>query len=77
MVENITSISRIKRNSFLAIFISHSRWEEFIKLGPWGVSIFFCLSGFLMIYNYYLKKDSLNMGVKFPFARIKKYIHFI
>ena len=58
--------------AFLAIFISHSKWGGVISLGPWGVSIFFNLSGFLMMYNYYQHEDSLNVGLKFTFNKIKK-----
>ena len=63
--------------AFLAIFISHSKWSEVISFGYWGVSIFFHLLGFLMMYNYYQHEDSLKIGLKFPFNKIKNYIYFI
>lgn len=45
----ISSLQGLRLYAFLGIFLSHI---GIIEWGPWGVSIFLVLSGFLMTYNY-------------------------
>ena len=62
------SLQGIRAIAFLGIFLYHC---ELIETGPWGVSIFLILSGFLMSYNYYnffiLLFDASNNNLVFAF----------
>lgn len=53
MGEKITSFQGLRAVAFLAIFVSHAGIAPVSFLGAWGVSIFLCLSGFLMALRYY------------------------
>ena len=62
--------------AFSGIFLSHTGIEEFSSLGPWGVSVFFILSGFLMMVNYYstdkLKKITVKDNLCFSISKVRK-----
>ncbi len=71
-MNRIDSFRGLRAIAFMAIFISHANLGPYGGLGAWGVSVFFCLSGFLMAYNYFPKQSSPRFGLKFPFDKIKK-----
>ena len=74
----LTHLQAIRAFAFISIVICHSRIlnNSLDCLGPWGVSLFFVLSGFVMIYSYYdkqrIKKVSLISNVKFAFVKLKR-----
>ena len=70
--ERINSIQGLRAIAFLAIFISHTGIGSLGALGAWGVSVFFVLSGFLMMYNYYNKESIPKFGFRFAWNKIKK-----
>lgn len=73
MCRRIDSIQGLRAIAFLAIFMSHSRLLGLGFLGAWGVSIFFVLSGFLMVYNYYPKIDyTFPPAYRFAWQKIRK-----
>ncbi len=71
-MKRIESFKGLRAIAFFAIFISHANIGSFGGMGAWGVSIFFCLSGFLMTYNYLPKDNFPKFGLKFPINKIKK-----
>lgn len=59
--------------AFTAIFLSHARIGDFGCLGAWGVSIFFVLSGFVMLYSYYNRETVLKpFDFGFVYHKINK-----
>lgn len=77
--EKLISLQVLRAFAFLGIFTSHSRLNS--QFGAWGVSIFFILSGFLMIYNYIDRSISFSLkeGLFFSINKINKlyYLHLI
>lgn len=66
----IESLQALRAIAFLGIFTSTGH-TDITKLGGWGVSIFFVLSGFLMLLLYYDRDgmDNVN-GVHFAIDKI-------
>lgn len=62
---NIRSMQALRGLAFLGIFTSHC---DISDLGAWGVSIFFAMSGFLMIYSYESRLFTANVVENFRFA---------
>lgn len=62
----------LRTAAFLAIFISHANIGPFGAMGAWGVSVFFCVSGFLMAYNYLPREEKPEFGLGFVWNKIKK-----
>lgn len=59
--------------AFIAIYISHLGVIPRVgALGPWGVSIFLILSGFLMVHSYWLKECSPKCGIAFAFQKVRR-----
>ena len=56
--------------AFMAIFASHL--FGFGALGAWGVSVFFTLSGFLMVYSHWFQEKEPSFGIRFPREKIRK-----
>lgn len=67
----IDSLQAIRALAFMGILTSHSRSTH---LGAWGVSVFFILSGFVMIYAYQDREldNSFIGSIKFSLKKIKK-----
>lgn len=67
----IVSLQVVRALAFLGIFLSHC---SVIELGAWGVSLFFILSGFLMVYSYHNRTldTSVRSCVKFSIGKIEK-----
>lgn len=82
--ERIKSLQGIRAIAFLGVFLYHAIrtfpgdgvFYEFFStgLGPWGVSVFFVLSGFLMTYSYWNRPPQLKIQDMCIFAarKIKK-----
>lgn len=72
--KKIPSLQGVRAMAFLSIFLFHitvvGRW------GPYGVSIFLVLSGFLMSYHYGSKCERLPRGIvsrlRYAYQKIKK-----
>ena len=65
------SLQTVRALAFLGIFTSHC---EATKLGMWGVSVFFILSGFVMFYAYSDRQldTSFRFGISFSKNKLKK-----
>lgn len=66
--EILLPLQGIRAIAFLGIFAAHS---SVFSLGEWGVSIFFVLSGFLMVYSYYDKTIEFDLRSSICFAAKK------
>lgn len=67
----ILSLQTVRALAFLGIFTSHC---GVTYLGPWGASVFFVLSGFVMVFTYSDKNMDTSMRSNFQFSlkKIKK-----
>mgnify|MGYP001064821916 CR=1 FL=1 len=72
--KSIDSLQALRAWAFMGVFLTHTD-IMFLKLGAWGVSVFFILSGFLMTYNYYGKKRiesvSFTKNISFAWNKMK------
>lgn len=63
--------------AFFLVFLQHTNICGNYS-GTFGVSIFFCLSGFVTAYSFECKKDKPNLSIRemiiFTYQRIKKFI---
>ena len=69
--QKITAIQGLRAIAFLAIFLSHTGLGNLGCLGAWGVSVFFVMSGFLMILSYMSKDDTPPVSLKFAWNKIR------
>ena len=51
--ESLKMLDALRGVTFLGVFMFHTELNVFRTLGGWGVSVFFVLSGFLMVYSYW------------------------
>jgi peptidoglycan/LPS O-acetylase OafA/YrhL len=84
IMERIDSLQGVRALAFLGIFLYHAirtfpgecKVYTFFStgLGPWGVSVFFVLSGFLMTYSYWNRppQKTLKGMVIFALRKEKK-----
>lgn len=82
--ERIGSLQVIRAVAFMGVFLYHAiktfpgegtLYSIFAKSpGPWGVSVFFSLSGFLMTYSYWNRppQNSFKESVLFSIKKIRK-----
>lgn len=77
--KKIKAFQGLRAIAIVAIFISHAGIGPFGCLGAWGVSVFFVLSGFLMMYNYLQRDTDPTFGVLFAYRKIKGLypLHFL
>lgn len=72
----IEAIQALRGIACIAIMLSHTKFKYLVGTGAWGVSIFFVLSGFMMIYSYYgknrIKNTSIIENFIFAWKKIKK-----
>lgn len=66
------ALQGLRAIAFLAIFISHCGIGNLGCLGAWGVSVFFVMSGFLMIYNYLPRETISKNSFLFACSKVKK-----
>lgn len=67
----INSIQSLRSYAFLGILMQHC---SLIRLGTWGVSLFFILSGFVLTYSYINKPIAVNIKSVcfFAWSKIKR-----
>lgn len=65
------SIQGLRAVAFVLVFLSHLNVPHFEGGGVFGVSLFFILSGFLMVYSYQKKHISQN-AIMFGIIKISK-----
>lgn len=68
----ISSLQGLRAVAFLCVVISHcgAPW-----LGPWAISVFVALSGFLMVCNYYDRPRTASgpqSAIAFSFKKIRR-----
>lgn len=71
--ERIQSLQVVRALGFLGVFIAHCGVTH-VETGPWGVSLFFVLSGFVMVYTYYDRElpASWIQCIKFSAEKIRR-----
>lgn len=69
--EKLVSLQALRALAFVGVVLAHT---DILYLGRWGVSIFFVLSGFLLLYNYYDSEMPLTakFAALFSLKRIMK-----
>ena len=67
----IDSIQTLRSIAFLVIFLYHSTKKV---PGAWGVSVFFVLSGFVMVYSYWNRppERTIKKAAQFSWNKIKR-----
>ena len=70
-MKKLNSLQVIRTLAFLGVMAEHS---GVVNLGPWGVSVFLVLSGFIMSYIYDNRTlvSSVSENLKFSIKKIKK-----
>jgi len=70
--KRIDSLQALRALAFLGVFALHC--EETSYTGAWGVSVFFILSGAMMVYQYNTRElgTSLRDCLRFSLSKIKK-----
>lgn len=78
--KKIDSLQALRGIAALGIMLSHTNFIAFEALGAWGVSVFFVLSGFVLMIAYYgkdrIKNYSVISNMRFTVGKLKK-IYFI
>lgn len=79
-MKRITSLQGLRAIAFIMVFLNHMDVSS--ASGGIGVAIFFELSGFLMIYNYFptqrILPNNIKSMVKFGYSKLKKlYLPYI
>ena len=76
MSKKIDSLQTVRAAAFIGVFISHTYFAFFKKVGCFSISLFLILSGFLMMHGYYrrqrIKDVTLAGSFRFAVDRIKK-----
>lgn len=74
--KKINTLEVLRCFGFLGVFLCHTKLKLLNCLGSWGVSIFFILNGFLMVYSYYGKKRikcaSVKDNIIFAYGKINR-----
>lgn len=72
--KRIISLQGLRAIAFIMVFLNHM--EVFSASGGIGVAIFFELSGFLMVYNYFPTQrklpNNIKSAIKFGYSKFKK-----
>lgn len=78
-MQRLDNLQGLRAIAFVLIFLSHCGIGE---LARWSVTLFFVLSGFLMVYNYFSRDTvacSIKQNVLFSYKKINKlfWLHLI
>lgn len=74
----LTQLQTLRAFAFIGVFICHTQILNNVLecVGLFGVSVFFVLSGFVMVYSYYgkqrIKNVSFVSNVKFAYSKLKR-----
>ncbi|QUC68196.1 acyltransferase family protein [Aristaeella hokkaidonensis] len=70
----ILSLQAIRAIACLMIFMYHGVGSRFNCGGVWGVSVFFVMSGFVMVYSYWKRpvEPTIKSATTFAIRKIKK-----
>lgn len=73
--QTLATLNSVRAFAFLGVILNHTSFPCFAYIGAWGVSVFFTLSGFLFVYNYYNQKRispiSIRNNLLFSIKKIK------
>ena len=78
----LSAISALRGFAFCLVYLAHAG-NSYTDFGPWGVSLFLVMSGFLMIYNYSGTEKITKVGIKdnflFAWSKIRGlyFLHII
>lgn len=67
----INAFQGLRAIAFISIFLAHTPLGNFGYLGPWGVSVFFIMSGFLMTLSNLNKTETPKFGFRFAWNKIR------
>ena len=78
-MQRLDNLQGLRAIAFVLIFLSHCGIGD---LARWSVTLFFVLSGFLMVYNYFSRDTvacSIKQNVLFSYKKINKlfWLHLI
>lgn len=74
----LTQLQALRALAFVCVFICHTAiFNNSLEcVGRWGVSVFFVLSGFVMVYSYYeknrIKDCNFISNLKFSYAKLNR-----
>ncbi|MBQ2944590.1 MAG: acyltransferase [Ruminococcus sp.] len=71
-MQRLDNLQGLRAIAFVLIFLSHCGIGD---LARWAVTLFFVLSGFLMVYNYYSRDNiacSIKQNILFSYKKINK-----
>lgn len=72
----LTNLQALRAIAFCSVMLSHTGLAFFGGVGAWGVSVFFVLSGFVLVYSYYEKNRiapcSIGNNLFFACSKLKR-----
>ena len=72
----LLNLQSLRALAFFSVMFHHTGISFLNSVGRWGVSVFFILSGFVMVYSYYNKNriqiSSVTESVCFAFKKLKR-----
>ncbi len=72
----LLNLQSLRALAFFSVMFHHTGISFLNSVGRWGVSVFFILSGFVMVYSYYNKNriqiSSVSESVCFAFKKLKR-----
>ena len=67
----INSFQGLRAIAFIGVFLTHSSLGNLFALGAWGVSVFFIMSGFLMMLSNLNKQERPKFSFGFAWNKVR------